>query len=62
VVAAPGPTGNEVVGRERLHKSNQAEKKKPLYKEKTIWVGGQSVVGRKGKDGKWMEVKSCSVM
>jgi hypothetical protein len=61
-VAAPGPTGNEVSGRERLEKSNQAEKKKPLYKEKTIWVGGQSVVGRKGKDGKWVEVKSCSVM
>jgi hypothetical protein len=37
-------------------------KQKPLWKDKRIWVGGQSVVGRKGIDGKWMEVKSCSVM
>jgi len=40
--------------------SSQA-KLKSLFKDKNIWIGGQSVVGRKGEDGKWEEVR-CSVM
>jgi hypothetical protein len=36
-------------------------KRKLPFKDRNLWVGGQSIVGRKGKDGEWMEVR-CSVM
>ena len=37
------------------------EKRKVKFGDKNIWFGGESVVGRKGDDGEWMEV-GCSVM
>jgi hypothetical protein len=40
---------------------NGKTKRKLPFKDRNLWVGGQSVVGRKGKDGEWMEVR-CSVM
>jgi hypothetical protein len=37
------------------------EKRKVKFGDKNMWFGGESVVGRKGDDGEWMEVR-CSVM
>jgi len=37
------------------------EKRKMKFGDKNMWFGGESVVGRKGDDGEWMEVR-CSVM
>jgi hypothetical protein len=37
------------------------EKRKVKFGDKNIWFGGESVVGRKGDDGEWMEV-GCRVM
>lgn len=42
-------------------RQSSGAKKKVQFKDKDIWVGGQSVVGRKGKDGEWTEVR-CGVM
>lgn len=32
------------------------------FKNRNMWVGGESIVGRKGEDGKWDEVRGCNVM
>jgi hypothetical protein len=37
------------------------EKRKMKFGDKNMWFGGESVVGRKGDDGEWTEVR-CSVM
>jgi hypothetical protein len=56
-----GPSG---VGDENAaggaQESGKTKRKLP-FKDRNLWIGGQSVVGRKGKDGEWMEVR-CSVM
>jgi hypothetical protein len=54
--SVPG-NGVEAIGPQE---SNQWKQKLP-FKNRNLWVGGQSIVGRKGKDGEWMEVR-CSVM
>lgn len=36
-------------------------KKMPLFKGKNLWPEGQSVVGRKGTDGEWVEMR-CTIM
>lgn len=50
--AGDGGTAKRGSGRTKL---------KLPFKDRNLWMSGQSVVGRKGKDGEFMEVR-CSVM
>lgn len=43
-------------------RKNSLVRAKLQFKGRDIWVGGESSVGRKGKDGEWTEVRGCSVM
>ncbi|GAB7322793.1 hypothetical protein MBLNU13_g05363t1 [Cladosporium sp. NU13] len=43
-------------------RKNSLTRAKLQFKGRDIWVGGESKVGRKGKDGEWTEVRGCSVM
>jgi hypothetical protein len=47
-------TGNSVAPSVR-------DKRKVKFGDKNMWFGGESVVGRKGDDGEWMEVR-CTMM
>jgi hypothetical protein len=51
--------GDGAAGKERKSSLVRA---KMQFKSRDIWVGGESHVGRKGKDGEWNEVRGCSVM
>lgn len=57
---ADGQTGAGNAG--KRERRSGLVKAKLQFKGRDIWTGGESVVGRKGKDGKWTEVRGCSVM
>jgi hypothetical protein len=56
-----GHAGPSDAGEGGEAEGNSRTKRKLQFKDRNLWVGGQSVVGRKGEDGEWMEVM-CSVM
>ena len=57
--ATPLDDGHDGAGNDR---KNSLVRAKLQFKGRDIWVGGESSVGRKGKDGEWTEVRGCSVM
>jgi hypothetical protein len=59
--AASGPPAFGDEAEARGEQESGRTKRKLPFKDRNLWVGGQSIVGRKGKDGEWMEVR-CSVM
>lgn len=56
---AAGDGGDELAA-SSTRRGRQA-RKKLQFGDRNLWTGGQSVVGRKGKDGEWMEVR-CVAM
>ena len=62
-LAAPFDNGHSGSGDARNEdRKNSLVRAKLQFKGRDIWVGGESSVGRKDKDGKWTEVRGCSVM
>lgn len=55
-----GAPAEKAGGRDNERKSRLA-RAKLQFKDRNMWVGGESIVGRKGEDGKWTE-RGCSVM
>ncbi|KAM0719206.1 hypothetical protein Q7P37_005111 [Cladosporium fusiforme] len=56
------PSGEEPVAA-RDGSGSRREKRKFAWKDRNLWTDGRSVVGRKGEDGEWMEVRwGCGVM
>lgn len=51
--------GDRAAGKERKSGLVRA---KMQFKSRDIWVGGESHVGRRSKDGEWNEARGCSVM
>jgi hypothetical protein len=51
--------GDGAAGKERKSSLVRA---KMQFKSRDIWVGGESHVGRRSKDGEWNEARGCSVM
>ena len=62
-VAAPLDNGHAGSGNAGdKDRKNSLVRAKLQFKGRDIWVGGESSVGRKDKDGKWTEARGCSVM
>lgn len=64
-VTGGGPKGSAmpVEGGDAEGEAGEEYKEKLLWSDRNLWLGGRSVVGRKGKDGEWMEVTwGCIVM
>lgn len=57
-VADGGPSESAIPddGDNAVILAEEEGKKKLLWSDRNLWLGGRSVVGRKGKDGEWMEV------
>lgn len=54
-------SAGEGAGEEGMRGGRRRRKRKSKFQDQNIWTGGQSIVGRKGKDGEWIEVR-CVAM